>query len=271
MKLREKLGEKSIWTKIKIFYITLFFLSIITLVVNYADWRNWLLEFRILHLTSQFDSSVRYVIEKEMVITNITFSLARKFGNLESTQNSLDLQHLSQTTLDFQKVKKNRFIWNPGLVLGAVKNVSSRISLIKKTAEGENKRNKLDKSEINTGFIGLSNQGMPCQVSAVKAQRSKDAMSGFSGLSDQGTPCQVSAVKAQRSKNAMPSFSGLSDQGMPCQVSVGKAQRSKDAMPGFSGLSDRGTPCQVSVLKAQRSKDRFMIWSERSVSRRTTC
>jgi hypothetical protein len=25
MKLREKLGEKSIWTKIKIFYITLFF------------------------------------------------------------------------------------------------------------------------------------------------------------------------------------------------------------------------------------------------------
>ena len=70
--------ETSIWTKIKIFYITLFFLSIITLVVNYEDGRNWLLEFHTLNLTSQDDSSVRNMTKYEMVITNITFSLARK-------------------------------------------------------------------------------------------------------------------------------------------------------------------------------------------------
>ena len=81
-------------------------------------------------------------------------------------------------------------------------------------------------------------------------------MPGFSGLSDQGTPCQVSVVKAQRSKDAMPGFSGLSDLRMQCQVSEVKAQRSKDdAMPGFSGLGDQRTPCQVSTVKAQRSKD----------------
>ena len=59
MKLRKKPRETSIWTKIKIFYITLFFLSIITLVVNYEDGRNWLMEFYTLNLTSQDDSSVR--------------------------------------------------------------------------------------------------------------------------------------------------------------------------------------------------------------------
>ena len=88
-----------------------------------------------------------------MVITNITFLFARKLGNLESTQNSLYLRHLSRTTLDFRKVKKNRLVWNPGLVLGAVKNVSSKMSLRKRTAERENKCSKVDKSGINKSGI----------------------------------------------------------------------------------------------------------------------
>ena len=88
MKLREKLGEKPIWNKIKIFYITLFFLSIITLLVNNDAGRNWLLVFCNLHFTSQFDSSVRYMTKNEMVITNITFSLTKKIGDLEGTQNT---------------------------------------------------------------------------------------------------------------------------------------------------------------------------------------
>ena len=103
MKLREKPGEIAIWTKIKIFYITLFFLSIITLVVNYEDGNDWLLEFHTLHLTSQFDSSVRNMNKYEMVITNITFSLARKLEILKNLKIHGTCDHFPEPLWVFER------------------------------------------------------------------------------------------------------------------------------------------------------------------------
>ena len=54
--------------------------------------------------------------KNEIVITNITFSLARKIGDPEDTQNSCDLRPFSRTTLGFLKMEKSRSIWKPGLV-----------------------------------------------------------------------------------------------------------------------------------------------------------
>ena len=45
------------------------------------------------------------------------------------------------------------------------------------------------------------------KATANRAQSNKVSGQGFSGFSDQGTPCQVSVVKAQRSKDAMRGFS----------------------------------------------------------------
>ena len=161
MKLKKKLREKTIWTKNKIFYVTLFFLSIITLMVNYEDGRNWLLEFHTLNLTSQFDSSVRNMTKYEMVITNITFSLAGKSENLEKTHKLPDLRWLSRTISGFYKMGNNRFIWKPGLGLRTAKrNFMDRKEKLMEDRDYE--IGKMDK-RVNTvgaelGVIKISNK-----------------------------------------------------------------------------------------------------------------
>ena len=73
-------------TTTKIFYITLFLLSIVTLVVNSEFGRIWLLDLTISKLTGQVDSSVSIINETDVVSANITFLLARKFNSEETNQ-----------------------------------------------------------------------------------------------------------------------------------------------------------------------------------------
>ena len=115
MKLWKKQVEKSTWTKKLLLYITLVLLSINTLVVNYEGERNWLSGFLSVKFTSQFDSSVSKMIEKDMVITNTTFPLARKIINPEKIQKPQCMRSLSRTTPVNIKLGKKRLTWNPGL------------------------------------------------------------------------------------------------------------------------------------------------------------
>ena len=252
MKLREKLGEISIWTKIKIFYITLIFLSIITLMVNYEDGRNWLLEFHTLNLTSQFDSSVRNMTKYEMVITNITFSLARKPEILGKTRELQDLRWLSRTISGFYKMGNNRFIWKPGLGLRTAKrNLMDRKE--NTTKDNDLKSRRMDKI-LNTLEVGLeeiktsnkenrahSNNAMP--VKRVKTQQKTLAMLGIDRAQDTcPMPSKAHSGSAMpkekaHSRNAMPGSKAHSDSAMP-KVKA----HSRNAMPGGKAHSDSAMP-----------------------------
>ena len=101
MKLRENDPKNSKQTTTTIFYITLFLLSIVTLVVNSEFGRIWLLDLTISKLTSQLDSSVSIINEKDVVSPNITLLLARKFDLDETNQKTQNQQTIRETISDF--------------------------------------------------------------------------------------------------------------------------------------------------------------------------
>jgi hypothetical protein len=227
------------------------------------------------------------VIEKEMVTTNITFSLARKVGYLESTQNSLDLRNLSPTTLDFRKVKKNRLIWKPGLASGSVKNVSCKMSLIKRTAEGENKCNKLDKNGINKlgvdqkldkirleTFRAHSNTAMP-----LSNKRTQQISSAMSEINMAQRYCAMPLDRAQEScpmpdkahsESAMPRKGAHSNSAMPESMAHSESAmpriraHSSSAMPESKAHSESAMPKNRAQSKSAMPKIPSYIKSEDS-------
>ena len=76
------------------------------------------------------------------------------------------------------------------------------------------------------------------KATSIRAQSNKVSGQGFSGLSDQGTPCQVSVVKAQRSKDAMPGFKvEETDQAKldRSKATSNRVQSNKSSRPVFTG------------------------------------
>ena len=208
MKLRENDPKNSKMTTTKIFYITLFLLSIATLVVNSEFGRIWLLDLTISKLTSQLDSSVSIKNVKEGVSTNITFLLARKFDSEGINQKTQNQQTIRETISDFWDSGVKRTLWKPGLS-GTTRRNDFRGLVMEKmrkrrsaeTGETENvEREKTGQAKL--ARLEIVRDGETVQA---KLDRSK-----------------ATSNRAQSNKGSRPVFRGLSATRSPCQVSMWK-------------------------------------------------
>ena len=151
--------------------------------------------------------------------------MTRKYYCLVKREKSFFGTLICEISPVFRSMGQKRKLWKPGLK----KWRSSVFITWNYFKEGETDQAKLDRSKVTQKKAQRNKIAMPNfkvgETDQAKLDRSK--VTQIRAQSDQRTPCQVSVVKAQRSKDAMPGFIGLSDQGTPCQVSVEKYRKAK--------------------------------------------
>ena len=111
MKLRKTVSENSTLTTWEILISILFLLSIVTLMVKWEGKGIGILEIPITRITNS-DSST----DEQMVITSITFLLAKKWGRSVREQNSRVQKPTDGTTLARGGRSNSRDLWKPGLI-----------------------------------------------------------------------------------------------------------------------------------------------------------
>jgi len=112
--------------------------------------------------------------KNEMVIINITFSMARNSENPEENRNFQGLRQLSRTTRGFHSVK-NRTIWKPGLAVGPVKKYSLKRASTEETTESGGKSSKVRKelSKWKVEYRGNVNNNDKARAHSNNAMPSK--------------------------------------------------------------------------------------------------